>query len=432
MTSTVRRAVESAIREIGQGLYGVACSGGADSMALADATIDVAGAHNVVLLVIDHGLQPTNTQPVVEWARARGAAAVVERVRVERRASLEAAARDARYAALSELADRLGCIAILLGHTARDQAETVLMRILRGTGPAGLAGIPVRRASSDDASTRDASTGGASTGNASSTKHRRTSFPGPTRETSRTVFFRPLLAIAREDIDAYVRERGLPIWDDPMNDDRSLMRTRIRHDVLPALRRENPQLDSALVRLADSAREWLDVIDEIAAPLATLPIDCAALRAHPPAIRKRAISIALESCGIDHDATHLDDIDAIVLVPARGEIGIDLPGARIVRSYERLDVATAVEAAPLVAPDGPYELRVWQAGDRMRPARLKGRSRKLSDLYVDQKVPRSLRATARVVIRVTDGVIVWAEHLGTAFEEPETVVPKPVQMGGSF
>jgi tRNA(Ile)-lysidine synthase len=429
MTSTVRRAVESAIREIGQGLYGVACSGGADSMALADATIDVARAHNVVLLVIDHGLQPTNTQPVVEWARARGAAVVVEHVRVERRASIEAAARDARYAALSELADRLGCTAVLLGHTARDQAETVLMRILRGTGPAGLAGIPARRASIRDAS---------------ATQNSRTSFPGPTRENrrtisfeparenGRTIFCRPLLAIAREEIDSYVRERGLPIWDDPMNDDRTLMRSRVRHELLPALRRENPQLDSALVRLADSAREWLDVIDAIAAPLATLPIDCAALRAQPPAIRKRAISIALESCGIDHDATHLDDIDAIILVPPRGEIGIDLPGARIVRSYEQLDIASTVEPAPLVAPDGPYELRVWQAGDRMRPARLKGRSRKLSDLYVDQKVPRSLRATARVVIRVTDGVIVWAEHLGTAFEEPETVVPKPVQMGGSF
>jgi len=56
----------------------------------------------------------------------------------------------------------------------------------------------------------------------------------------------------------------------------------------------------------------------------------------------------------------------------------------------------------------------------------------LSDLFADAKVPRSLRATARVVVRTTDAVIVWAEHLGIAFEEPETVVPEPIQMGGSF
>jgi tRNA(Ile)-lysidine synthase len=395
MTSTVRRAVESAIREIGEGLYGVACSGGADSMALADATIDVAGAHNVVVLVIDHALQPTSPETVVRWARDRGAAAVVERVVVARRASLEAAARDARYAALEDLAERLGCVAVLLGHTQRDQAETVLMRILRGTGPAGLAGIPARRA-------------------------------------SRTAFGRPLLAIPRVEIDTYVRARGLPFWEDPMNEDRALLRSRVRHDLLPALRRENPQLDAALVRLAGSAREWLEVIDAIATPFARLPIDCAKLRDQPPAIRKRALSIALESRGIDHDAVHLDDLDALVLAPTRGEIGLDVPGGRIVRSYDALDIAAAIPTPALVAPEGPYELRVWQPGDRMRPARLKGRSRKLSDLFGDARVPRSLRAMARVVIRTTDGAIVWAEHLGTAFEEPETVAPKPVQMGGSF
>lgn len=395
MTSTVHRAVESAIRQIGQGLLGVACSGGPDSMALADAAIEVAGAPHVVVLAIDHGLQAETAEiarSVAAWAHARGAAAVVERAPVPQRASVEAAARAARYAALDRLADRLGCVAVLLGHTARDQAETVLMRILRGTGPAGLAGIPAVRGR----------------------------------------YVRPLLALDRTDTAAHVAARGLPVWHDPMNTDPAFVRTRVREDLLPRLRVENPRIDAALVRLAAQAAEWRDVIDAVARPHAALPIDVRVLRGHPPAIRKRAVSLALEARGIDHDAGHLQAIDTLVLAPARGELAIDLPGARVIRSYDTLALAAAPAVVPLHPPAGPYELRTWRPGDRMRPARLKGRSRKLSDLYVDAKVPRALRATARVVVRTTDAVIVWAEHLGRAFDESETVVPQPVQMAGSF
>ena len=396
MTSTVRRAVESAIQKIGQGVVGVACSGGADSMALADATIEVAGSAHVVVMTIDHGIQADTArvaEAVARWARGRGAAAVTERVVIEDRASLEAAARDARYAALDRLADQLGVVAVLTGHTARDQAETVLMRILRGTGPAGLAGIPRRR----------------------------------------DRYVRPLLTVDRADIDAYVAARALPAWADPMNDDTELLRTRVRAELLPRLREENPSIDAALVRLAGATTEWLEVIDALAAPLATLPLDVIRLAAQPIAIRKRVVSIVLDRAGIDHDSTHLAAIDELVLAPTRGELSLDVPGARVVRSYDAMTIAeTPAMVEPLVAPDGPFELRVWQPGDRMRPARLRGRSRKLSDLFGDAKVPRSLRATARVVVRTTDAVIVWAEHLGIAFEEAETVVPKPVQMGGSF
>ena len=388
MTSTVRRAVGTAIQKIGQGLYGVGCSGGPDSMALADAAIDVAGATNVVVITIDHGLQPNSAdiaERVATWARGRGASSLIERVHTR---ATEADARDARYAALDRLADRLGVVAVLLGHTARDQAETVLMRILRGTGPAGLAGIPAQRG----------------------------------------LYVRPLLAIDRADIAAYVAERQLPVWLDPMNDDPRFLRTRIRNEILPALRRENPQLDAALTRLASAMTEWVDVIDERCVD--AFPID-AKLRDQPAAIRKRSISLALEARGLSHDATHLEAIDALLL-RSDGEQSVDIPGARIVRSYDTLTVAGEPAPIALAPPDGPYELRLWQPGDRMKPRRLKGRSRKLSDLFTDAKVPRSLRSTARVVVRTTDRSIVWAEHLGTAFEEPETVVPKPIQMAGTF
>lgn len=381
-------AVDAQIRRVGPGLYGVACSGGADSMALADAAIHAAGAAHVVVLAIDHGLTADAAaacKAVATWARGQGAAAVIRRVALPRRSSLEAAARDARYAAFDALADELGLACVLTGHTARDQAETVILRLLRGTGPAGLAAIPAVRGR----------------------------------------FARPLLAIDRATIDAYVAARGLPVWSDPMNDDRRLARVRVRHEILPALRRENPQLDAALVRLAASAAEWLEVIDAAARPLGRFPIDVAELAARPAAIRKRALSLALESAGLEPDAHHLAELDRLVTQPARGEISMCVPGAIVLRCYDTLQLRASRDANAIAAPeinaphDAPpgYALRSWQPGDRMRPVRLKGRSRKLSDLFIDAKVPRALRKSARILVRQTDGAIVWAEHLGPAFGE---------------
>jgi tRNA(Ile)-lysidine synthase len=433
-------AVNAQIGRVGPGLYGVACSGGADSIALADAAIAVAGAAHVVVLVIDHGLVPEAAgaaEAVAGWARGRGAAGVIRRVTVARRGSLEAAARDARYAALDALADELGLACVLVGHTARDQAETVLLRLLRGTGPAGLAGIAARRGR----------------------------------------FVRPLLELPRSAIDAYVAARGLPVWDDPMNDDRRLARVRVRRDILPALRRENPQLDAALLRLAGSAAEWLEVIDHLARPLAQFPIDAAQLAAHPAAVRKRAMALALEAAGLDYDAAHLAQLDRMVIAPDRGQVTLDVRGGSVTRTYGVMSVEsrggpTSVagadrgeraalerqsrevqddrgeraalerqsrevqddrgERAALEVPHAGFELRTWRAGDRMRPARLKGRSRKLSDLYIDAKVPRAIRAAARVLVRTSDGAIVWAEHLGTAFGEACVIAPIPARSVGKF
>jgi len=350
-TSTIRREVKRWYDRLGPGLYGLACSGGADSMVLADAAIAELGVANVVVITIDHGLQKDGSELVSSWAREQGVACVVRRVEVAKQASVEAAARDARYAAFEDLADDLGLAWVWLAHTARDQAETVLMRIVRGTGPAGLGGIPAVRGR----------------------------------------FARPLLALPRDLIDAYARERALPVWDDPMNRDRRIQRVRVREQLMPALRAENPAIEDALCRLAAAAREWTEALDREAEPLAHFPM----------AVTKRAVALALEKQGIGYEAKHLDAILAL----ARTGAGIDLPGGRVERSYDQLVVAT---------PDlEGCEVRVWQPGDRMRPARLKGRSRKLSDLYIDAKVPREARATARVALR--DGVIVWAEHIGAAY-----------------
>ncbi len=404
MAHAIEHAVGSVIATIGPGLYAVACSGGADSMALAAATIRVAGAPHVVVLTIDHGLAAGSAvvcEGVAAWARGQGAAAVIRRVVVERRASVEAAARDARYAALHALVEELGVIAVLVGHTARDQAETVLLRIVRGTGPAGLVAIPRRRGH----------------------------------------VWRPLLALEHAEVEDYVAAHALPTWHDPMNDDSAIARVRARRELLPLLRRENPQVDAALIRLAASAAEWLEIVDAAARPFARLPVACGALAKQPVAIRKRAISLALEAAGLDCEAVHLEAIDRLVTAPERGEIAVDVPGARLVRSYGELSAIrnlgtparTAVsEARTVRTPAGEYVMRTWQPGDRMRPARLKGRSRKLSDLYIDAKIPRATRAAARVLVSTPAHVIVWAEHIGIAHGVHESALPEPGQMGGSF
>ena len=122
---------------------------------------------------------------------------------------------------------------------------------------------------------------------------------------------------------------------------------------------------------------------------------------------------------------------------ASGEQAIDIPGVRVVRSYDSVMMvgwqrvsADAGQVQPVAVPG--YELRVWRPGDRMKPARLKGRSRKLSDLFIDAKVPRELRRTARVLVRARDHVIVWAEHVGVAFGESEAGLPLPDRIAGDF
>jgi tRNA(Ile)-lysidine synthase len=384
---TLRTVVDAAIGELAGKPIGVACSGGADSMALADAAI--ANGAQIVVVTVDHQLSPGSSSvaaAVAAWARGRGAVADVRVVDVVRRASLEAAAREARYAALEAAIETHGLRAMLLAHTARDQAETVLLRIVRGTGPAGLAGMAVRRGA----------------------------------------FVRPLLALRRSEIDAYVVARELPTWSDPMNADLAYARVRMREQLLPALRAENPAIDDALVRLASSAREWLDAIDALAAPWAAFPIACSALASQPAAIRKRALSRALDGAGIAYDAVHLDQLDALICAGPRGEVAVDVPGGRVIRSYDTLAPVAEVAPARLAAPPG-CALRRWQPGDRMR---LGPHTRKLSDLYGDLKVPRHLREHARVLVRASDDVIVWAEHLGVAFGEPQDLLP--IRTGGSF
>jgi len=376
----------------------VGCSGGADSVALADLAMSAARRGRlaaVTLLYVDHGLRDGTADEAAQvcaLAAGGGAEAQVERAVVEQGgASLEAAARDARYAVFARVAEELRADRVLLAHTATDQAETVMMRVVRGSGVAGLAGIPAARGR----------------------------------------YVRPLLQIARGELEAYLSRCGLSHVTDPMNRDVRFTRSRVRHELMPRLRGENPLVDQALCRLAAAAREQRDVLDFAAAELLAAArigpgvLAVARLAGTPPAVAKRAISLAItELDGAEQrhqvGARHLQAVLELVAGPQAGSRSLDLPGLRATREYDTLRLVRAA-AAPDVppalvveGPDGPYRIRPWAPGDRMRPVRLRGRSRKLSRLYVDAKVPRRLREGARVVVRAADGAILWAEHLGPA------------------
>ena len=287
----------------------VACSGGPDSTVLAHLamTLRARGRLGAVTLVyVDHGLRPESAgegRRVEALAAAGGAAARVVAVEVDRaRASLEAAARTARYRALDALAADTGAALVLLGHTASDQAETVFMRILRGTGVAGLAGIPARRGR----------------------------------------YLRPLLAVSRAEVLAYLAEHGLEAVDDPMNRDLSLTRNRVRHHWLPALRVENPGVEGALLRLAAAAAEQRAVLDFAAGRLRAEAaaggegLDAAVLAAAPAAVVKRVLALEVEARAGALSARGLSALLALVRRPRAGTLDIAVGGLRARRRYGRL------------------------------------------------------------------------------------------------
>ncbi|MGW5359177.1 tRNA lysidine(34) synthetase TilS [Actinopolymorpha pittospori] len=230
--AAVRVAVRRSVADLAPGSrILVACSGGADSTALAAATAFEAprAGFQAGAVTVDHGLQPGSDErarAVADILRGLGLRPVeAVRVDVTGGGGPEAAARRARYTALDEAADRLGACAVLLGHTRDDQAETVLLGLARGSGARSLAGMPPR-------SVR----GGR--------------------------YRRPLLALTRSTTEAACEAEGLRPWADPHNSDPSYARSRVRHQVLPLLERElGPGVAAALARTADLLRDDADALD---------------------------------------------------------------------------------------------------------------------------------------------------------------------------
>ncbi len=248
----------------------VAVSGGADSLVLLDCLVAIRDALHLDLTVghVDHGLRAESGQDadaVAAHSQALGILCHVVQIDVRgsapRGATLEQAARDARYAALHQMALAAGARRIATGHTRTDQAETVLMRLIRGTGPLGLGGVAPRRADA---------------------------------------VIRPLLCAGRDEVRAWAAAHCLPIREDPTNRDERHLRNRVRARLLPLLRDFNPRIESLLADLADDAADlaaWVgpQVAVPPPAPGDPVTLDRTRLDACPPALRPYLVLAAFEA-----------------------------------------------------------------------------------------------------------------------------------------
>jgi len=269
----------------------VGCSGGPDSTTLL--AVAVAAGLEPTAVHVDHGLRGDSdreAEVVARIARDLGAAFRSCRARVDPGPNVEARARDARYAALEDAASSVGAGTILVGHTADDQAETVLLAMLRGSATAGLAAMAVRR--------------------------------------GRVV--RPLLALRRADTEACREALGTEVVRDPMNDDRSLRRSWIRHEALPLLSQgAGRDLVPVLARQADILRsetEYLDGLARAAWPPEPSNPSAPALDRLPLVLARRAVRQWLGG-----RPPSLDEVDRVLAV-ARGDVvAMQLRGGRTVR-----------------------------------------------------------------------------------------------------
>jgi tRNA(Ile)-lysidine synthase len=307
--AAVRVAVRHALDLPSGSLVLAACSGGADSLALASAAAFVAPRLGLRagLVTIDHGLQEGSAEraaAVAAWGAEAGLApAVTAKVTVGRAGGPEAAARDARYAALVTAAHEHGAAAVLLGHTLDDQAETVLLALARGAGPRGLSGMPERRG----------------------------------------IFRRPLLGLSRAQTRAACAELGVVPWDDPHNADPAYARARVRA-ILPALVEAlGPDVVPNLARTARLIAADTALLDELAAAHTGEP-RIADLATLPSALRTRVLRNFALRLGAPAGAlatVHIDALDALVTA-WRGQGPVSLPGGiQVTRRDGRLTSGTS-------------------------------------------------------------------------------------------
>lgn len=409
-------------------------SGGSDSVALLHLLLELqeaAGFRVAGVAHVHHGLRGDAADRDAEFCRsvaaARGLPFHLEQVDVRgfaraERASLEDAARRLRAEALARAAAALSCDRVAVGHTRDDQAETVLLKLLRGAGTRGLRGIHPR--------------------------------------VGATV--RPLLEVGRDELRGWLLDRGVPFVEDETNADVRFRRNAVRHRVMPVLvDLFGPSVAGALARQADVAREDEALLTSLARPLverlvradeSNIRIDCQDLASSPVAVRRRVFIEALRAAGVreprfDHvrqlvDLEHAAEVrlpggmrawrdgTVIRLGPVPAELGCDtfryelaIPGSVWVPEAGRTLAAKVLAAqggaveswmkcrtpsAALIGADGlagPLGVRNWRPGDAFRPLGLGGR-KKLQDVFVDRKIPRADRSRLPLVVDHEDR-IVW-------------------------
>ncbi|MCB2193731.1 MAG: tRNA lysidine(34) synthetase TilS [Deltaproteobacteria bacterium] len=399
----------------GQGVVLAGVSGGSDSVALARLLSLAAPKHGWRLALghVDHALRPESTDDahfVAELAGELGAAYFLQKVTLDCQGrSLEDVARQARRQALMQMAAQAGAEVIALGHTAGDQAETVLMRLLSGTGPSGIAAM------------------------------RPWSPP----------WWRPLLALNREELRAWLKAQGHPWREDQTNQNLEFLRNRVRHRLMPlAQELVNPRAEQALARLASLAAEEEDLWEQwcreqegtvLLRQGTSLVLRAEPLAAMHPARRRRLLRHAMDLLtgqGQHLLALHVEQmLELLAGAPGRK---LTLPGGLMAwREAEalRLDRADPppcpslllhgpatvslphlgaslrlelVKQKPPIAGRGPQaclpaqavrwplELRPARPGERFHPLGAPG-GKRLSRLLIDRKVPQWWRARTLIL-----------------------------------
>jgi tRNA(Ile)-lysidine synthase len=365
-----------------------AVSGGADSMALLYAMQLLAPKLNVCVSAahFNHHLRGEESdrdeQFVRDFCRWQEIPLYVgEGQIVSGEKGLEAAAREARYAFLKTLPGK-----IATAHTANDNAETVLMHMLRGTGLKGLGGV------------------------------------APVSDR----LIRPMLSVTREEVLAFLREYHISYVEDSSNRSDQFLRNRLRHHVMPLLEQENPRLAENLSAMALRLREDEKAISQLAGEYTT---DIPTLRSLPPFARSRALAAFLESCGVrEPEAEHIALAEKLVFSNKPSAKASFPNGVVISRSYSCLTCEEQLPALSprmlqnpgttefpelglritcsaarqcrsdidcfTVIPTGQLQLRCRQSGDEMR---VSGGTKSLKKLFIDKKIPAAKRLRIPVI-----------------------------------
>ena len=417
-----------------------AVSGGPDSLALLHALARTRRVTSLRLHAahLDHGLRGAESEAdaafVSDACHQLGVDLTSDRVdtdtfRSAHRLSLEDAARRLRYGFLARVASELGARAVALGHTLDDQAETVLMNIVRGAGLTGLRGMgesTVRRIEGSDVH-----------------------------------LIRPFLkGVSRSDTEGYCEALGLEPRHDSSNDSMLMLRNRVRHELMPSLARINPRVGDAVLRLSESARRDLEYIEravdgvwaEVAeARSGCAVIDRAAFAGLDPSVGahllRRAVGMASDGLA-DLGLRHVDEmlgllkgragrsmdlpgglvfsvgyrtaavgptgLDTCPLPRLEGEVALTVPGETAVGGWRVIaevgaglwDVGTGATCAAVssAAARGGLRVRGRRDGDRFQPLGMAG-TKKLQDFMVDCRIDRSWRD--RIPLVVGEGGIAW-------------------------
>ena len=290
----------------------VAVSGGADSLALAHA-LSIEAKEFVITVIgvtVDHQLQEQSgvqAEKVKEQLKNFGLDCIVRKVNVDLKNGLEASARKARYEALQEVANEQRAVAVFLGHTRDDQAESVLLGLARGSGTRSLSGMAHHNG----------------------------------------LYVRPLLEITRVQNENYCEEMKLQYWNDPHNENPDFSRVRVRNEALPVLEKSiGPGIAEALARSAHLLRDDADALDHWAKReelhLDLSDLDCAHLESLPRAIRTRVIRSAIYAAGAPAGMVTLEHVSAVeALISAwSGQGALNLPGGvKVERISGRLSLS---------------------------------------------------------------------------------------------